>query len=107
MLQRVLAICHQFECLDTFAALNLSNDLHDKIKCERSSKFRCDLLTIDYSKSTTAIEKYSHRSKEWIRLDNVPIGVFYFGAEMVEEKLIINGGCNNGPALSMVSIQIY
>lgn len=76
----------------------------DKQKGKRSALSSYELVAIDYAEAETAIETYSHRSKQWTRLDNICIDCKCYGAEIVDGKLIVIGGLDhNGIALKFVN----
>lgn len=106
IIERALSLCRRFDYLDAFVTLGESHTF-DKRKCKRSPYFRCDLLAIDYSKPTLAIEKYSYQLKKWSRLDKISLGVTSFGAEFNGEKLFIIGGIRSGNLVpQMTSTQV-
>lgn len=98
-------MCQSFDCVDAFTALGKTNN-SDKQKRTKLATFDGDLLAINYFLSARVIESFSHQSKQWTRLENVTIGYTDFGAELVDERLIIIGGCQDRQVVDLVKIKI-
>lgn len=63
----------------------------------RLSPLYCDLIAIDFSEIDIQIERYSQKSNCWTNLDiNIPNNIEHFGAEFVDNRLIIIGGSRGG-----------